>query len=284
VQHRFTLRAMAAIAAATAVSLFVLTLPAVGATQTARSKDLIVTYTYRGTPPLSSHSRLKISEGGKLVYNQIVTSQWCGSECSPNIIARDRKVVHIVRLDGSARPSVVLDLYSGGAHCCFVEQVFSLAKDSQVVHKAEYNFGNPGVRLVKLKAGRGYDFLSANNDFAYEFTDFAASGMPIEIFNFSNDAFHNVTLSFPNLIRSDAAQWMKTFRSQASTHYQDSVGFVAAWAADEDMLGHSAAVSRFLAAQAKAGHLNSALTPITPSDQKYVVALQDFLRKHHYLK
>jgi hypothetical protein len=50
------------------------------------------------------------------------------------------------------------------------------------------------------------------------------------------------------------------------------------------MLGHSAGVARFLAAQAKAGHLNSALSPITPNDEKYVVALQKFLRAHGYSK
>jgi hypothetical protein len=284
VQHRFTLRQITAIAATTAISIFTLTLPVGAATQTVRSGDVVVAYTYHGTPPLSSHSRLKISKGGEAIYDKAVTSKWCASQCSPNIVARNRKVVHLVHLSRSGPPSVVLDLYSGGAHCCFVEQVYSLAANTEVVRKAEYNFGNPGVRLVKLNGSGSYDFLSANNDFAYAFTDFAASGMPIEIFSFSDGAFHNVTLSFPSLIRDDAAQWMKAFRSQASTHYQDSVGLVAAWAADEDMLGHSAGVARFLAAQANAGHLNSALSPITASDQKYVVALQKFLRKHGYFK
>jgi hypothetical protein len=280
---RFTLRRSSAIAIAAAISLAALTLPAGAATQIVRSGHLTVTYTFHGTPPLSSTSRLKISKDGKVVYDQPVSSRWCGRQCSPNIIARDRKVVHVVHLSGSSAPSVILDLYSGGAHCCFVEQVYSPTK-TKGVQKAEYNFGNPGVRLATLGAHGSVDFLSANNNFAYAFTDFAASGMPIEIFSFSNGAFHNVTVSFPALIRKDAAQWMSAFRSQASSHYQDSVGLVAAWAADEDMLGHSGGVARFLAAQARAGHLNSALTPITPSDQKYVGALQKFLRKNGYLK
>jgi hypothetical protein len=284
VQHLFTLRHMAAITAAVAVSLFTLTVPSGAATQAIKAGGVTVTYTYHGTPPLSSHSRLKISKDGEVVYDQSVTSKWCGSECSPSIIARDKSVVHIVHLNRTGPPSVVLDLYSGGAHCCFVEQVYSLDANSDVVHKAEYNFGNPGVRLVKLSANGRFDFLSANNDFAYAFTDFAASGMPIEIFSFSHDTFHNVTRSFPTLIRTDATRWMNAFRSQAGTHYQDSVGLVAAWAADEDMLGRSTAVSRFLTAQSNLGHLNSALSPVTTSDQKYVAALQKFLRKHGYLK
>jgi len=283
VHVRFNLRRVIAIAATAAVSLFTLTLPAGAAHQSITSGDVTASYTYRGTPPLSSSSHLRITLGGNVVYNQSVTSKWCGDTCSPNIIARDRKVVHIVHLSDSGAPSVVLDLYSGGAHCCFVEQIFSLT-NSKSAHKTEFNFGNPGARLVNIGAKGTFDFLSANNDFAYEFTDFAASGMPIEIFSYSNGAFHDVTRSFPSLIRPDAARWMKAFRSQASSHYQDTVGLVAAWAADEDMLGHSAAVARFLAAQASAGHLNSALSPIMSSNQKYVVALQRFLSKHGYLR
>lgn len=280
---RFTLQQITAIAATAAISLFALALPAGAATQSVSSGDLAVTYTYHGSPPLSSRSRLEIFADGEMIYDQNIKSRWCGSECSPNIMTRDTKVVHIVRLNRSGPPAVVLDLYSGGAHCCSIEEVYALT-NSKRVHKAEFDFGNPGVRLVRLGASGDYDFLSANNDFAYAFTDYAASGMPIEIFSFSHGVFHNVTVSFPKLIRKDAVQWMSAFRSQASSHYRDSVGLVAAWAADEDMLGHSSAVARFLTAQSTEGHLNSALLPVTHSDQKYVVALQAFLRKHGYLK
>jgi hypothetical protein len=283
VRQQINIRRSSALVAAVAVTLFAWTLPAGATTQTLRSRDITVAYTYHGSPPLSRDSRLKISEHGTVIYDQAVTSKWCGTECSPNIIARTRKVIHIVQLGRTGAPSVVLDLYSGGAHCCFVEQVYSLRASSNDVTKAEYNFGNPGVKLAQLTPNGSYEFLSADNDFAYAFTDYAASGMPIRVLSFSHDAFDNVTLSFPRLIRKDAAQWMRAFQSQASTHYQDSVGVVAAWAADEDMLGHSSGVARFLSAQARAGHLNSALNPITPSNYKYVRALQAFLRKHGYL-
>jgi hypothetical protein len=262
------------------VSLIAGVLPAGATTQIVRSAGLTATFSYHGTSPMSHHPHLIISDDGKVVYNRAVTSAWCGKECSPNTIAENRTVVHIVRL-GSGPPSVVLDLYSGGAHCCFIEQVYSLGANSMNVRKSEYNFGNPGVRLMKLRSG-GEGFLSANNAFAYEFTDFAASGMPIEIFDVSHNAFHNVTTDYPSLIRKDAEQWIRAFRAQAGTHYQDTVGVIAAWAADEDMLGHTTAVAKFLVTQAGLGHLNSALSPIEASGQKYVVALQKFLRNHGY--
>lgn len=147
----------------------------------------------------------------------------------------------------------------------------------------EHNFGDPSVKLMKIGPGGSFDFVSADDRFAYEFTDYAASGLPIEILSVAHNSFRNVTRSFPQLIARDAAQWMSAFKAQARSHYQDSVGLVAAWAADEDLLGHSVAVANFLASQARAGHLNSALSPINPSGQKFVAALQRFLRKAGYV-
>ena len=266
----------------TVVSLFALISTASAAAQTVTRGSLTATLTYRGSPPTSQSPHLRIALNGRVVYNQAVRSAWCGTECSPNVIAGTRTVVHIVRLVPDGTPSVVLDLYSGGAHCCAIEQVYSINPASGRIQKAEHNFGDPGVRLVPLGAGGSFDLLSANDEFAYAFTDYAASGMPIEILSFSHNSFRDVTRNFPQLIAKDANQWMNAFKAQATTHYTDSVGVVAAWAADEDMLGRDAAVTRFLDNEASAGHLNSALSPITPSGEKYVVALLKFLRAHGY--
>jgi hypothetical protein len=283
VPGRFALRQLA-LTAVVVISLFASISTAGAATQTVTKENVTATFTYRGTSPFSQHPHLKISRNDKVVYDQSVSSAWCGKECSPNLITESRSVVHIVHLEKNGLPSVVLDLYSGGAHCCAIEQVYSFTPNSSVVEKFEHDFGDPGVRLVKLGTGGSFDMLSADDAFAYAFTDFAASGLPIEILSFSHDALHNVTRSFPDLIAKDATQWMSAFQSQASSHYQDSVGLVAAWAADEDMLGHSGVVARFLANEAKAGHLNSLLNPVNLSGQKYVIALQKFLRQHGYLQ
>ena len=281
-------RRLAAGALAVAFSLFATSSIAGAATktttQTASAGNITASYTYNPNPPFSQHSNLKIIQSGKVVYNQVVSSVWCGKVCWPDFITEGKKVIHVVKLQRNGTPSVVLDLYSGGAHCCSIEQVYTFKLNSTTVHKFEHNFGDPGEQLVQIGQNHSYDLLSADDHFAYEFTDFAASGLPIEILSFSGSTFHNITRSFPNLIAKDAKVWINVFKSRASSHYEDSVGGVAAWAADEDMLGHSAAVSKFLAAQVKAGHLNSALSSINLEGEKFVIALQKFLRLHGYLK
>ncbi len=256
-----------------------------GASTTSESASLsnvTATYSYAGTFPQSVDSRLKIERSGVVVYDQPVTSKWCGNECWPDAIAKSSRVVHVVRLRAHGSPDVVLDLYTGGAHCCSVEQVFYFDAMTSKYVKVERNFGDPGARLEKLGAGGSDDFVTANDAFAYEFTDFAASGLPIEILQFSDHSFQNVTRSFPALIAKDAKQWLKAFNEASSSHYSDTVGVVAAWAADEDLLGHTSEVTSFLNQEVKAGRLNSALSPIDASGEKFVLLLQKFLERQGY--
>ena len=269
--------------AALVLSSLVVSAPnASAATITAKSGDVSATFTYSGTFPQSRDPRLTITRAGNVLDNVAISSKWCGHQCWPDSVSPGHSVLHVVRLSQHGPLDVVLDLYSGGAHCCTVEQVFSLDVSSGRYRKFEFNFGDPGTKLVPLGKGGSDLFLSADDSFAYAFTDYAASGMPIEILSFSHNAFHNVTRSFPKLIANDATQWRSAFDSAATSHYQDTVGLAAAWAADEDMLGHVSSVQKFLRLEQRAGHLNSALSPIEPSGQKFIVALQKFLGQHGY--
>jgi hypothetical protein len=284
VRRLFTLRRLASAATTMVLAVTFSSISTAGAsTETVTSGGLTAAFTYHGSNPQSRASHLTISMSGQVLYDQVVRSAWCGNECSPNVIAGARSVLHVVHPQTKEQLAVVLDLYSGGAHCCSVEQVFSFNANSRTFVKSERNFGDPGVRIVDLGVGRSVDFLSADDAFAYAFTDYAASGMPIEILGFSHHSFHNVTRSFPSLIARDAREWMTAFDAQSGGHYQDTVGVVAAWAADEDMLGHSSAVTSFLSAQMREGHLNSSLSPVASSGQKFVVELQKFLRQHGYV-
>ncbi len=250
--------------------------------ESASSGTVTATYRYSGTYPRSIHSTMEITRSGEVLYDQPVTSAWCGKDCWPASVATSSPSLHVVHLRARGFPDVVLDLFTGGAHCCFVEQVYSFDASTSKYVKSERDFGDPGARLEKLGAGGSDDFVTGNDAFAYEFTDFAASGLPLEILSFSDRKFHDVTRSFPALIAKDAAQWIKAFHAASTSHYDDTVGVVAAWAADEDLLGRGAEVSTFLAAQARAGHLNSALSPIEPSGEKFVLALDKFLTREGY--
>jgi hypothetical protein len=268
---------MAVLAAAPAPAL------ATSKTQTSSAGAVTATFSFtvtsKGTYPAKL---LTISRAGQIVYHQPVGWRYCGSNaaaqkyCAPGGQGSALGSVHVVDLNHTGEPNVVLDLYTGGAHCCSVEEVFSFDPGTGTYVHTDRNFGDPGERIVDLNHDGRHQFLTADDAFAYAFTDYADSGLPIEILTFTAGHFADVTRSYPKLIAKDAAQYLTAFRH----HLGDGDGLIAAWAADEYRLGRRALVSSVLATELRAGHLRS---QGWPSGRKFVAALNKFLRQHGYV-
>ncbi|MBV9804697.1 MAG: hypothetical protein JO130_15960 [Solirubrobacterales bacterium] len=271
-----------ALIAAGVIALGLIAAPAALAkTETAHAGNVTATFSFQGQLPNFHGLRLTITRGGAVAYDQPVVAKLCETLCWPGALTGGQPAVQVVDLEHTGDPDVVLELFSGGAHCCTVVQVFSFDPGTMTYVKTERNFGDPGTRVVDLQHNGHFEFLTADDSFAYRFTDYAASGLPIEILTFASGHFTDVTRSYPRLVAQDAAVWLKAFEGMAEGHYADSVGVIAAWAADEDLLGHVKLVNRYLSAQAKAGHLNA---PFGAGGTKFVAALQKFLRRRGYLR
>jgi hypothetical protein len=245
-------------------------------TQSAQSGVVSATFSYQGSVgPTISNEMLAIDRSGQPVYSAAVTSSVCSTvlPCDP----ASSQSVHVLNLDGTGEPDVVLDLFSGGASCCTVEQVFSYDPATMTYVKAERNLGQAGAKLEDLSHNGRFEFLSADSSFACAFTDCADSGAPIEILAFGQGKFTKVTTRYRKLIANDAARWLKLYRH----HLSNGLGLIAPWAADEDLLGHSARVKSYLVGQLKANHLKG--LPFSPGGQKFITALDRFLRRHGYV-
>jgi hypothetical protein len=263
--------------------------PASATTNTASLGNVTATLTYQKTYPFAGdvgepearNSILTIMVGGHLAYRAAVYSPVCGRLCWPEATygSSPGHALRVVRLQPGS-PDVVLGLFSGGAHCCFVDQVFSPGTGRFYV-KSEIDLGDPGARLETLPGNPYAAIITANDDFAYEFTDFAASGLPIKIVRHEGTRFVDVTRHYPVLVRADSSQWLDAFYSQKSSNYQDSVGVIAAWTADQYLLGRSVEANTFLNQQAAAGHLNSLLNP-TLKGKVFVAQLHKFLLRQGY--
>ena len=227
-----------------------------------------------GTP---AKTRLTIRLNGQKLYDQHVRSQFCGTLCDVTALTPGTSPLKVLDVESDGQPDVLLGLYSGGAHCCFVDQVFSLDPGTMAYVKVEHNFLDAGARIKKLDTH--YEFLSADARISEAgFTDFADSGAPIQIWRLINRRFVDVTRQYPKLIKPDAAIWMKAFRR----HLRNGVGFIAAWAADEDLLGKSKLVSSTLAGLARKHRLRSTLGLPHHSETAFVAELQKALRALRY--
>jgi hypothetical protein len=246
------------------------TQPAIAHTQTATAGDVTATLSWQGQDPLVKDLRLEIWQAGTVAYNQPVTSNACGSLCGPAGTSVSSKSVQVLDLSSNGELEVLVQLYSQGAHCCFVDQVFSPSAALGGYVMTQRNFENSDAALRDSNHNGQTEFVSANNAFAYEFTDFAESGMPIQIFKLISLKFVDVTRAYPSLIRKDANLWWHAYRRDPDS---GRVGLIAAWAADEYNLGRGRAASRTLAAQVSARRISA----------RFVKRLKSFLKRTGYI-
>lgn len=246
-------------------------------TQSSSAGGVRATFTFAGSPPKIAKIRLKIARFGRTLYNQSVTSRFCGKRCDPAVFGRRASSVRVLDIEHDGQPDVILELFTGGANCCLVDQVFSFDPGVMTYVKSEHDFFNAGASITKL--GGAWRFVSADGRFQCAFTDCADSGEPIQIFKFGGRRFSDVTRSYPSLITHDAAKWMKLFKA----HLLNGVGLIAPWAADEELLGHNAKVQSTLKALAAKGALrDGGIGPAT--GEKFIKALNHLLRKLGYVK
>lgn len=76
-------------------------------------------------------------------------------------------------LNADGYPDVVVETYSGGAHCCFGTQVFSLRPTTAalILQKPE---SNAGGTFEDLNADGVFEFITYDDSFAYQYCPYAA--------------------------------------------------------------------------------------------------------------
>jgi len=75
-------------------------------------------------------------------------------------------------INGDGYPDVIVETYSGGAHCCFGTQVFSLRKTAALIlQKPE---SNAGGTFEDLNADGISEFVTYDDSFAYQYCPYAA--------------------------------------------------------------------------------------------------------------
>ena len=157
--------------------------------------------------------------------------------------------------------------------------MFSFDPATKTYVRSQHNFLNAGATLAKLD---GHWVLRSGDSRITEagFTDTADSGTPIQIWRFANRTFTDVTRRYPKLIRADAAMWLRLFNH----HLSNGVGLIAAWAADEDLLGQSAMVDTTLRSLAAQNKLRTPLGLPHDSATQFVTQLEKLLHKLGYTK
>lgn len=215
--------------------------------------------------------RVSVFRNDRLLVSQLLgAGQPAGS-------ARGGKSARVQNIDAAPPPEALFDLYTGGAHCCFTTLIFAIRKDGSP-HRIEHSWGNAGYQLLDVNGDGALEFKSADDRFAYQFTDFADSVFPIQIWNVENGHLINTTRDYPGQIRVDA-------RSLARAYLKDRMagdvrGILAAYVADKAVLGQIADGWRLVDRALARGELDQGI--FGPRGAQYVASRRRFLKVNGY--
>jgi hypothetical protein len=254
--------------------------------ETAASGPVTATFSYTKksikTAPLGGryrNLRLKVTRAGVLAYDKKVKVRDCAEPyCVP--AGYKEKSVRTLDLNGDGEPEVLLDVYTGGAHCCIWSLILSWNGTGYRARTQDWL--DVGYTLADTDKDGKQEFVSADARFAYEFASFAGSGFPVSILDFDPaQGFLDVTEKFPDAITHDRDEWWKSYLKQRK--HGETLGVLAAWAADEARLGRwDSALAKIKTLQ-KQGKLDGGISGLGPTAKKFPGALEKFLKKLGYL-
>ena len=222
---------------------------------------------------------LKIVRGGQVLYDGVPHPAECGDlPCGPTVDFGPGLPPLIVRdLDADGEPEVVYSAYTGGAHCCSVAQVFELSPGASGYTAVGRFFGDPGFGIEDLDGDGRPEIVTADDAFAYRFTAYLFSGLPLSVLRYDHGRFVDVTRSFPRLLQPEARQFWRAYKDLRKNRDDSARGMAAAWAADQYRLGKRAHALRMLRKEVRHGYLAH-----PGGGAKFIRTLDRFLLRRGY--
>ena len=223
--------------------------------------------------------RVAVARGGQTLVDAPAAVPGCEEPyCMPGG-GMEADSIAVRDLAGDGEPEVLLDLYTGGAHCCVKTRLYWF--DGSGYRSLVHDWGDLGYRLRDIGRSPAPEFVSGDARFSFAFASFAGTVFPFRAWSFGDGALRDVTRSFPRRTRADAARAFRLYRKAIRTGRFEARGAIAAWAADRYLLGHRAATLRRLRALA---HRHALPGDVPRSQAAFVRRLDRTLRRWGYAR
>ncbi|MDQ3934041.1 MAG: hypothetical protein M3340_05350 [Actinomycetota bacterium] len=228
--------------------------------------------------------RIKITRAGNVLHDALVPEP-C-EDCPPapaGLGDPENPSLRLRDLNSDGEPEALVDLYTGGAHCCTYTQIYRYDAATNAYRRLKAAWGDYGYELTDLNGDGTPEFRSADWRFAGAFTAYAASGAPIQIWRFGGSRMVNVTRQFRSLVKANLRDFLRLYKEiRRDPDVPDVRGFLAAYVADKYLLGQGDTAFDLVNAAHRRGELKALPGDTSPAGKRYITALRRFLRKTGY--
>jgi hypothetical protein len=138
-------------------------------------------------------------------------------------------------LDSDGTPEVVLQAYTGGAHCCMAITTYTWQDEQfQPIYFGYLDGG--GGRFEDLNGDGLTEFVTLDNAFFYTFSSYAGSYPPSLILTFQNGEYVDTTSEFAQRLGSTAWDMYQSVEQREDEGYEIN-GLLAGYVAQKIRLG-----------------------------------------------
>ncbi len=145
------------------------------------------------------------------------TVTWPAAALEPDgltgFVFQAKGAVTLRDLDGDGEPEVLMETFTGGAHCCSITYVGWRSPATNTYQLTREFWGDIAPRLKDLDVNGTPEFVGVDDRFAYTFASYAATVFPLRIWAFHSGRFIDVTRSSPVIARREMkATWKEYLR------------------------------------------------------------------------
>lgn len=155
--------------------------------------------------------------------------------------------VSLKDLDGDRTAEVIIETYSGGAHCCTNFRIYSWRNDRFRETETGMLDGSGGT-FRDIEGDGKMEFLTADNRFLYTFSSYAGSYPPSRILSFRRSKFEDVTRRYPKTLRTRLQRMFNAFQDIKRHNGTEVNGILAGYVAQKILLGEYEAGWKFMLA------------------------------------
>lgn len=189
-------------------------------------------------------------------------------------------------LDADGEPEVLVDLYTGGANCCFYSVSWRWV---EAANQYAQNLLRPGLSfpyvLRDLNKDGAPEFESFDYRFAYKYGSNADTPRPLRIFDYEAGKLIDVTIAYPKLAAREAASLYRTYLKYRKVKDVNVRGILAAYLADSYNAGNGRTAWRRVVDAYRRGDVNRKIPgDVGPFGNRYLTSLRGFLKKLGYLR